>query len=72
MKIKPEEITAILEREINNMEWKVDIKEVGYVLQVGDGIARVFGLENVMAGEMVRFNSETYGVVFNLELFDIY
>lgn len=67
MTIKPEEITSILEKEIANLEWKTEVKEIGHVLQVGDGIARVHGLENVMAGEMVKFASDTYGVVFNLE-----
>ncbi len=67
MNIKPEEITAILEKEIENLDWKVNVKEVGYVLQVGDGIARVYGLENVMAGEMVKFSQSVYGMVFNLE-----
>ena len=67
MNIKPEEITAILEKEIENLDWKVNVKEVGYVLQVGDGIARVYGLENVMAGEMVKFSDSVYGMVFNLE-----
>ena len=67
MNIKPEEITAILEKEIENLDWKVNVKEVGYVLQVGDGIARVYGLENVMAGEMVKFSESVYGMVFNLE-----
>ena len=64
---KPEEITAILEQQINNVDINVNIKETGQVLQVGDGIARVYGLENVMAGEMVKFSEETYGMVFNLE-----
>jgi F-type H+-transporting ATPase subunit alpha len=67
MNIKPEEITAILEKEIENLDWKVNVKEVGYVLQVGDGIARVYGLENVMAGEMVKFSESVSGMVFNLE-----
>ncbi|MBT5856128.1 F0F1 ATP synthase subunit alpha [bacterium] len=67
MSIKPEEITAILEKEIENIDWKVDVKEVGTVLQVGDSIARVFGLENVMAGEMVSFPKNVIGMVFNLE-----
>ena len=66
MNIKPEEITAILEKEIDNLDWKVNVKEVGYVLQVGDGIARVYGLE-MMAGEMVKFSESIFGMVFNLE-----
>lgn len=67
MNIKPEEITAILEKEIGNLDWSASVKEVGHVLQVGDGIARVYGLENVMAGEMVRFSESVFGMVFNLE-----
>ena len=67
MKIKPEEITSVIEKEIQAFEVAVDVKEVGQVLQVGDGIARVYGLENVMAGELVKFSDDVYGVVFNLE-----
>ncbi len=67
MKIRPEEITSILEKEIQSFDITVDIKETGTVLQVGDGIARAYGLENVMAGEMVKFSDHVYGVVFNLE-----
>ena len=67
MKIKPEEITSVIEKEIKAFEVAVDVKEVGQVLQVGDGIARVYGLENVMAGELVKFSDEVFGVVFNLE-----
>ena len=67
MSIKPEEITAILEQQINSIDININVKETGQVLQVGDGIARVYGLENVMAGEMVKFSEETYGMVFNLE-----
>lgn len=67
MKIKPEEITSVIEKEIQAFEVAVDVKEVGQVLQVGDGIARVYGLENVMAGELVKFSADVFGVVFNLE-----
>ncbi len=67
MKFKPEEITSVIEEQIKNFSLSVDEKEIGKVLQVGDGIARVHGLENVMAGEMVKFSSNVYGVVFNLE-----
>ena len=67
MKIKPEEITAVIEQEIKAFSVTVDVKETGRVLQVGDGIARVYGLENVMAGEMVKFPGDVFGVVFNLE-----
>ena len=67
MKMKPEEITSVIEEEIKNFSLDVKEKEVGKVLQVGDGIARVHGLDNVMAGEMVKFSKGVYGVVFNLE-----
>jgi len=67
MKIRPEEITSILEKEIQSFDITIDIKETGTVLQVGDGIARAYGLENVMAGEMVKFSDHVHGVVFNLE-----
>ena len=55
MKLKPQEITAVIQEQIERYQAEVDIKEVGYVLQVGDSIARIYGLENVMAGELVKF-----------------
>jgi F-type H+-transporting ATPase subunit alpha len=67
MKIRPEEITSIIESEIKSFELDIDVKEIGKVLQVGDGIARIYGLENVMAGELVTFSEGSQGVVFNLE-----
>ena len=67
MQIKPEEITSILEKEIDNLDWHAELKEIGHILQVGDGIARVYGLENVQSGEMVKFPNQIYGLVFNLE-----
>ena len=67
MKFKPEEITSVIEEQIKGFNLDVDQKEVGKVLQVGDGIARVYGLENVMSGELVKFSSDVYGLVFNLE-----
>ena len=67
MKIQAEEITAILEKELNNFDTSVDVKEVGQVLQVGDSIAQVYGLENAMAGEILKFPHGVFGVVFNLE-----
>jgi F-type H+/Na+-transporting ATPase subunit alpha len=68
MKIKPEEITAIIKQQIEAYKISVEVKEIGYVLQVGDGIARVYGLENAMAGEIIKFAENTFGVVFNLEV----
>ena len=67
MSIKPEEITSIIEKQIKDFNYTVEVKEIGHVLQVGDSIARVYGLENVMAGELVKFTADVYGVVFNLE-----
>ena len=67
MKIRPEEITAVLEKQIQELDTSIEVKEVGYVLQVGDSIARIHGLENAMAGELLKFPDNIYGVVFNLE-----
>ena len=65
--IKPGEVTQALEKEIAKYQSKLEIESVGYVLQVGDGIARVYGLETVMAGELVTFEDGTTGLVLNLE-----
>jgi len=65
--LKPEEVTDALQKEIQKYETKLKMESVGYVLQVGDGIARVYGLEEAMAGELVQFPDETEGAVFNLE-----
>lgn len=65
--IKPEEITAILEAQIKHFDKVLDVKEVGTVIQVGDNIARVYGLDNVMSGELVEFANGVYGMALNLE-----
>ncbi len=65
--LKPEEVTHAIQKEIQKYEKKLRMESVGYVLQVGDGIARVYGLEAAMAGELVEFPNQTRGVVFNLE-----
>lgn len=67
MKIKPEEISSIIKKEIENYEKTLDIKNVGTVVEVGDGIARVYGLQNAMAGELLEFPNNVYGMVLNLE-----
>ena len=67
MDIKPAEITDILKREIKEYDREIDVAETGTVLSVGDGIARVFGLEKVMAGELVEFPGGISGLVLNLE-----
>lgn len=66
-KIRVEEISKIISERVSNFDQKVQMEETGSVLTVGDGIARVYGLEGVMAGEMVEFESGTKGVVLNLE-----
>jgi len=67
MKFKADEITSVIKREIAGFEAGLDLAEVGHVLEVGDGIARVYGLTSAMAGEMVEFESGVFGQVFNLE-----
>ncbi|KUK11102.1 MAG: ATP synthase subunit alpha [Clostridia bacterium 41_269] len=67
MSIRPEEITSILKQQIEQFDAEVNIEEVGTVLQVGDGIARIYGLKNVMAGELIEFPGGVYGMAQNLE-----
>ncbi|SHM93562.1 F0F1 ATP synthase subunit alpha [Polaribacter sp. KT 15] len=65
--IKPAEVSAILKEQLTNFEAKATLNEVGTVLQVGDGIARVYGLSNVQYGELVEFEGGLEGIVLNLE-----
>ncbi|MFH1007585.1 MAG: F0F1 ATP synthase subunit alpha [Candidatus Latescibacterota bacterium] len=67
MNIKPEEISSIIRDQIERYEMRTDVAEVGTVIQVGDGIARIFGLDHVMAGELVEFPGGVHGMVLNLE-----
>jgi F-type H+-transporting ATPase subunit alpha len=67
VEVKPDEISSILKKRLDSFEKKADVYDVGTVLQVGDGIARVYGLTNVMAGELVEFPHNVMGVVLNLE-----
>lgn len=67
MQIQPEEIQSVLKEEIENLDTDLDVKEVGTVLSVGDGIARVHGLRNVMASELVEFENGVQGLALNLE-----
>ena len=67
MKFKADEIASVLSAEIEQFESQMDIRETGRVLEVGDGIARVYGLSGVMAGEMVEFPNGVNGLAFNLE-----
>lgn len=65
--LKPEEVVQVIQKEIKKYETKLETQSIGYVLQVGDGIARVYGLEEAMAGELVTFPDKTMGLVLNLE-----
>src|SRR6185437_11227715 len=67
MKFNADEIASVLQQEIEQYDSKIDVREVGRVLELGDGIARVYGLSGVMAGEMVRFANGVTGLAFNLE-----
>ena len=67
MQINPSEVTKILKEQIKKFGEKAEITEVGQVLSVGDGIARVYGLDNVQAGEMVEFSDGSKGMALNLE-----
>src|SRR5664280_2310522 len=65
--IRADEITSILRQEIENYESAIDVAEVGSVISVGDGIARIHGLEKVMAGELIQFPHDVAGIAMNLE-----
>ncbi len=65
--IKSDEISRILKSQLEGFEARLDVAEVGYVISVGDGIARLYGLDNVMAGEMLEFPGNLYGMALNLE-----
>ena len=65
--IKPDEISAILKQQLSGVSSEVELQEVGTVLQVGDGIARIYGLTQVRAGELVEFESGVKAIVLNLE-----
>ncbi|MFH1428823.1 MAG: F0F1 ATP synthase subunit alpha [Candidatus Margulisiibacteriota bacterium] len=67
MKIGPEEITTIIQQKISESEHLLNVDEVGTVIQVGDNIARVYGLDRVMSGELVEFSGGTLGMALNIE-----
>ena len=68
MKMKPEEITAIIKQQIKDYDVDLNVDDVGTVLDVGDGIAHIYGLERAMAGELLELPHGVYGLVLNLEL----
>ena len=65
--VRPDEITAVLRKQLSGFEKEIDIYDVGTVLQVGDGIARIYGLSKVMASELIEFPNDVFGMVLNLE-----
>lgn len=67
MNLKPEEISSIIKTQIKDYENKIKLTDTGSVLSVGDGIASVYGLENVMSGELLEFPGSVYGMALNLE-----
>lgn len=67
MQIKADEISQIIREQIKNFDKKVEMAEIGTVVSAGDGIAKIYGLDNIMAGELVEFSGDTYGMALNLE-----
>ena len=67
MNLRPEEISSVIKEQIKNYSKELETSEVGTVIQVADGIARIHGLENAMQGELLEFPGEVYGMVMNLE-----
>ena len=67
MKMNPEEITSIIKEQIKNYQVELNVDDIGTVIEVGDGIARIHGLEKAMAGELLEFDNGVYGMVLNLE-----
>jgi len=67
VKLRPEEISSILSKELEKYDSDLGVESVGTILQVGDGIARIYGLQDVMAGELIKFPGDIYGMVLNLE-----
>ncbi|MFA7082364.1 MAG: F0F1 ATP synthase subunit alpha, partial [Bacteroidales bacterium] len=65
--IKPSEVTAILRNQLSDTNLEASLEEVGTVLTVGDGIARIYGLNNAQSGELVLFENDVKGIVLNLE-----
>ena len=71
MKLRPEEITSILRQRIEEFDVETNLAEVGTVLQLGDGIARIYGLENAVSTEMLELEHGVVGLAFNLEEDDV-
>ena len=67
MNLKPEEISSVIKEQIRQYSSKMTVSDVGTVIQVADGIARIHGLENAMQGELLQFPGDVQGMVLNLE-----
>jgi len=67
LKLRPEEISSVLSQELQKYDRDLGVESVGTILQVGDGIARIYGLQDVMAGELIKFPGDIFGMVLNLE-----
>ena len=67
MNLKPEEISSVIKEQIKNYSSKMDVSDVGTVIQVADGIARIHGLEKAMQGELLEFPGDVHGMILNLE-----
>ena len=67
MKMKPEEITAIIKKQIEDYNVEMNVDDVGTVLEVGDGIAHIYGLDKCMSGELLELPHNVYGLAMNLE-----
>ena len=69
--IRPDEISSILKQQITDYDQSVSVSNVGTFLQIGDGIARIYGLDQVMAGELLEFEDGTEGIALNLEDYNV-
>ena len=67
MDLRPSEISALIKEQIKNYDTSLEMNDVGYVIRVGDGIALIQGLQSAMAGELLLFDNDVYGMVLNLE-----
>ena len=67
MNLKPEEISSVIKEQIKRYASQLEVADVGTVIQVADGIARIHGLENAMQGELLAFPGDVYGMILNLE-----
>src|SRR4051794_4300169 len=67
VEVRPDEVSAILREQLSGFRTASDLEEVGTVLQIGDGIARIYGLSKVQSGELIEFENGLRGIVLNLE-----